>query len=197
MPTLTRRAALLAPIPLLLSGRVVVAQTAPASDVAASSNYLSNVLRVGSLSTRHSELALKRGTDPLVRSFAQMEIDEQQAITSVLAATGADRKSPLLLPAQQNVLDQLAAMENGEAFDLSYVENQIAVHDELLAVHLTMAGEREPSVSAITARLSQQVVASHIATLNLIQQLMGARHIQQVDEMQDQPVPAIEEQETQ
>lgn len=193
MITVNRRAALLAPLPLLVSGPPALAQTAPASDVAAASNYISRVLTIGALSTRHSTLALQRGTDPLVRGFAQLELDEQKAVASVLAATGGTDEKTELSTDQQAILDHLAGTANGELFDLSYVESQISLHNELLAAHQTMSGQRDPSVSAITARIAAQATASHIAALNLIQQLIGARHIQQVDQMQDQPVPGTPE----
>jgi len=187
--TLTFAAPLL---PALALGVVASrAQTPPASDRAGASNYLVQTLALGSLAKRHSELAVARAREPLVKAFAEREIAEQLAVASVLAVTRESTKTATLDPKHQDLLDRLAATPDGEEFDLTYIETQITIHNDLLAAQQTLSGDRDPSAEAITARLVEQVATSHIATLNLIQQLVASEHIQELEQMKDQPVPQV------
>jgi len=191
---LTRRTlALAAPLLPMLAIAITAAraQTAPASDRAGASNYLAETLTLGSLARQHSELALTRARAPIVKAFAEREIAEQQTLAAVLAATRESTQSSELKPQQQDLLDRLAATPDGEEFDLAYIETQIAIHNDLLATQRTISGDRDPSVEVIAARLTAEAAASHIATLNLIQQILGAEHIQELDQIQDQPQPGV------
>lgn len=175
---LDRRGALLglvatsAAIPLLINP--ARAQTQPASSLAGPANYVQQTLLIGSLAQKTSEIAAQKGTHPNVRQFAELEVAEQKAIASVLAAT-PDGKQPPPLPAdRQKMVDDLNSMQAGPEFDQAYLQGQIDGHTELLQVQQSLSGEREPSVEAITARLAEQGVSSHLVMLDLIRLLLEA-----------------------
>jgi len=160
------------------------AQTKPAAS-GGLDNYVQQTLLVGTVSMKTSEIAAQKATDPNVKTFATLEVAEQKAIASVLAATPSGQQPPAVPPERQKMIDQLNATEAGQTFDQAYIQAQIEGHNELLAIQQTASGSRDPSVEAITARLAEQAVASHIAMLNLIQQMIGAQNIQNIQQGQN------------
>lgn len=183
---LDRRTALLglatasAAMPLLVVS--AHAQTEPASSIAGADNYVQQTLLVGTVAMKTSEIAQQKATDPNVKKFAELEVAEQKAIASVLSATPAGKQPPELPPDRQKMIDDLNSMQPGPDFDQAYLQGQIEGHNELLGIQQTMSGEREASVEAVTARLAEQGVASHLAMLGLIQQMLGAGNIQNIQQ---------------
>jgi putative membrane protein len=186
---LDRRTALLglaavgAAVPVLVVP--AVAQTQPASSVAGADNYVKQTLTVGTVALKTSEIAVQKATDPNVKRFAELEVAEQQTIASVLSATPAGQQPPELPPERQKMIDDLNGIAAGPDFDQAYLQGQIDGHNELLQIQQTLSGEREASVEAVTARLAEQAVASHLAMLNLIQQMLGAENIQNIQQGQN------------
>jgi len=168
-----------AAIPLMITQAKAQTQTAAGGG---SDNYVLQTLTVGTLALRTSEIALQKATDPNVRKFAELEAAEQKAVASVLAATPAGQKPPELGPEQQKKIDDLNGTQQGPDFDQAYLQGQIEGHNQLLQIQQTKSGEREPTVEAITARLAEQGISSHLVMLNLIQQMLGAENIQNIQE---------------
>lgn len=190
MTDVTRRSALiigtgLALVPLVPVTRAL-AQT-PTDVQFGHDGYVMSTLQGGAVSMAMSEMALERAGNREVREFAELEIAEQRTIAGVLAATGVpglgseSNTAREMTPGQRAIVDRITAAEAGDAFDLAYIEGQIALHNDLLQVQQMMTGEQDPSVEAITARLTAQAIHSHIAMLNFIQQLMGAEHIEAIE----------------
>jgi len=156
-------------------------------------DYVQQTLTVGSLALQTSQVAADKATDPNLKQFATLEVAEQQAIAGVLAATPAGKTPPALPEDRQKELDQLKSMQAGPEFDKAYLDGQMKGHEELLAIQKSASGATEASVEAITARLAEQAVTSHIAMLKLIQTLMtGAanQNIQQGKEPDAGAAPA-------
>ena len=151
-------------------------------------NYVLATLRMGEVSIAASQLAVERAQAEEIRRFAEIEMAEQQTVAGVLAATGvreaaAPGNTALeRTPDERAWIDRLIETPAGKAFDLAYVEGQIVAHNDLLRVQQSLLGEEEPTIETITARLVEQGAVSHIATLNLIQQLLGLRRIEVVEE---------------
>lgn len=186
---INRRTALLgfatasAAFPLLVTA--ARAQTKPASSVASPGNYVQQTLLVGTVAMKTSEIALQKATDQNVKKFAELEVAEQKAIASVLSATPDGKQAPQLPPERQKLIDDLNSKQAGPDFDQAYLQGQIEGHNELLKIQQTMSGEKEASVEAVTARLAEQGVASHLAMLGLIQQMLGAENIQNIQKGQN------------
>lgn len=97
------------------------------ADAAASSNMFE---------IQSSELALERATAAQVQEFAQQMITNHTAATEkMMAAAQQDGITPAtqMAPHHQEMLDGLAAAE-GEAFDMAYIEAQVAAHEEGVAL---------------------------------------------------------------
>ena len=156
------------------------AQTEPASSVAGPDNYVQQTLLAGTVALQTSRIALEKATDPNVRKFAELEVAEQTTLAGILAATPSGSQPPELPAERQQKIDALSQMEAGPDFDQTYVLGQIEGHNELLQIQQMLSGEREATVEAVTARLAEQAVSSHLVMLNLIQQLLGAENIQNI-----------------
>lgn len=181
--TLLAVAGAAAAFPAALAIRPASAQT-PVESRIGFDTYVTLTLQLGTIAMKTSELALERAENPEVREFAQLEIDEQRAVASALAASeaaGADL--PPVNPDQQSRVDRLVETAAGPDFDLAYVETQIEAHGELLALQQNISGE-EPatSIEVLTARLSEPAIRSHISMLGYIQQIMGHERIENVEE---------------
>ena len=85
----------------------------------------------GDFATVTSQLALRKGTKPVVKAFAQLEIDEQAAVA---AAFGTRPGAAGLRPDHALIVQRLEAAD-GAAFDAMYVDGQILGHRELLRIH--------------------------------------------------------------
>ena len=79
----------------------------------------------GEYAIETSKLALQRSRNAAVRRFAQLEIEEQ---VSVAAALGATPGSVAPRPDQIALVQKLAAMRSGPAFDRAYIMGQIKGH---------------------------------------------------------------------
>lgn len=160
------------------------AQTeAPAAD--GMEDYVTQTLTVGSVALQTSEIAADKATDPNLKQFAALEVAEQQTIAGVLAATPAGKSPPALPADKQKQVDDLKAMEAGAEFDKAYLDGQLKGHEELLQIQKSASGATEASVEAITARLAEQAVTSHIAMLKMIQTLMSGTANQNVQQGKD------------
>ena len=90
-----------------------------------------SVLMVGGVALQSSQLALQRSRSPQIRSFAQLESNEQVATA---AALGAQPGSVPPSPEMAEMLQQLASL-SGHQFDRMYVTAQIQGHQQLLELN--------------------------------------------------------------
>lgn len=171
MPLPTRRSVLATfaaavAAPVVLPAGTAVGQTVALASAGDQAEYVRRTLTVGNLSLVTSEVAMEKARYPLLLEFAQLEIAEQQAIAAVLHA--AEAEPPVLSEELVARAQALQAVEAGPDFDMAYVEEQIQVHAELLQIQRLLSDETEPSLEAVTARLSQPAVESHLAMLGHI-----------------------------
>jgi len=160
-------------IPLALAALPALAQTAPAAG-GDQSDYVQQTLALGTVAMRSSEIAAQKATHPMVMEFATLEVAEQKTIASILSATEAGKTPPEIPPEEQGKIDEMNGMEAGAEFDMAYVDAQIEGHTRLLEVQKSLSGETEATVEAITARMAEQAVTSHLAMLNHIREALNA-----------------------
>ena len=116
----------------------------------------------GEFSIETSKLALERSHSAQVRSFAQMEINEQ---LSVAAALGAAPGSVPPRPDQAAMVQKLASLR-GPRFDHAYIMGQIKGHQELLANNqAAIASGADPEIRRV-ATLSIPTIQTHLAILH-------------------------------
>jgi len=108
-------------------------------------------------------LALQMSQNASVRSFAQMMIDQHTASSAQMAAAlqsiNMAPPPPSLMPDQTQRLEMLRTA--GTGFDAMYLQDQVAAHQQALALHQACAANAGPPVSAVSAGLIP-VVQSHL-----------------------------------
>lgn len=122
-----------------------------------------------------SKLALAHASNPDVRQFAQM-MTSDHANTSA-AVTAAAKQASVGLPGGPNpkhtsMLKQLR--EAGHAkMERLYVDQQVAAHEEALALHQGYAAQGDNPGLRAAAATAVPVVERHLAEIRRIQATMG------------------------
>lgn len=121
-------------------------------------------LQGGDFSTATSQLAERKAASGAVREFAKLEIAEQAAVAQ---AFGSQPGAAGITPEKAALLQSLEATE-GAAFDVAYVEGQIAAHEELLAIHQTYARSGQDPMARGASIVGVAGIESHLFLLRNI-----------------------------
>jgi putative membrane protein len=151
----------------LAMSRPTLAQTTP-TESGDQSDYVNKTMTVGTLALRTSQIAADKAQNPMVKTFAGLEVGEQTAIATVLSSTQAGKTPPALSEDLAGKIESLNAMQAGADFDKAYIDGQIDGHRQLLDIQKTLSGEMTATVEVITAKLAEQAVTSHLAMLDYI-----------------------------
>ncbi|MBP1804890.1 DUF4142 domain-containing protein [Rubellimicrobium aerolatum] len=149
---------------LLPATRLAVAQTAPAAIEEAKLPALEG----GTFLLQTSQLAVEKGVSDNVRAFAALEVAEQQAISTAFGANGAP------VPLREDhaaILAQLQAAE-GDAFDMAYLEAQIAGHEEARPIHASYAESGQDPMARGAAMVGVTGIDTHLVMLRSFQRQM-------------------------
>lgn len=120
-----------------------------------------------------SQLASGRTENEVVRSFAQLEAEEQTAFAEARRMAGLPVPSPSMMDSQkQQMVQQLNGLR-GTEFDRMYVQGQIMGHQELLRLHQTMAQSGSRPEERMLATVAVPAIKSHLAMLQGIRQMRG------------------------
>lgn len=127
--------------------------------------FVQNELSGGAFAMATSQIALQRSRNPDVRTFAQLEINEQTAVAAALGA--APGRAPLRQD-QAAIVEQLSGM-SGRTFDRMYIQGQIAGHRELLALNSEYAqGGSDPQARSV-AIVAVPSIQTHLQILSRLQ----------------------------
>ena len=161
---LDRRTTLMALIGAVsLAPSAVLAQNAAApAAVSSPMQFRTTVLMTGGFAMQTSQAALERSRNPMVREFAQLEINEQMALA---AALGAAPGSTPLRPDHAQMLQQLQSM-TGRSFDRMYVQGQIIGHNEALALTNAYAQSGFDTQGRSVAILAVPSIQTHLTILS-------------------------------
>lgn len=122
-----------------------------------------------------SKLALAHAANPDVRAFAQMMVNDHANTTA--AVTAAAKQASVGLPGGPNpkhtaMLKQLR--EAGHAkMERLYVDQQVAAHEEALALHQGYAAQGDNPGLRAAAASAVPVVETHLTEIRRIQTAMG------------------------
>lgn len=178
----TRREILmLASLAAIAAPASALAQTQLAERRDGVASYLARMLALGHASLQASQLALERAADDDIVAFARLEVLEQETLASILGASDAAGDIDGSVP--QPITDQFARISEleGAEFELAYLESQIGVHNELLEAGNVLADARELSLETVAAKIGSVTISSHLLTLNLLQQKLGAQRIDDLE----------------
>jgi putative membrane protein len=118
-----------------------------------------------------SQLALQRGENAVVKTFAQLETEEQMAFTEARRMAGLPVPSPSLMDAQKQQLVQQLHSLSGAQFDRAYVQGQITGHQELLQLHQALAQSGTSQADRMLGTVAVPAIKSHLSMLQGIQQM--------------------------
>lgn len=118
-----------------------------------------------------SQLALQRGESAVVRTFAQLESEEQMAFADARRMAGLPVPSPSMMDGQKQQLVQQLQSMSGAQFDRMYVQGQIMGHQELLQLHQAIAQAGSTQADRILGTVAVPAIKSHLAMLQGIQQM--------------------------
>ena len=119
-----------------------------------------------------SQLAMQRAENPMVRTFAQMEAEEQMAFTEARRMAGLPLPAPSMMDSgEQQMTQQLQSM-NGAQFDRMYIQGQIRGHQELLNTHSAIAQSGATREERMLATVAVPAIKTHLSMLQGIQQQM-------------------------
>lgn len=117
-----------------------------------------------------SQLATQRGEGAAVKTFAQLETEEQMAFAAARRMAGLPVPAPSMMDAQkQQMVTQLQSL-SGAQFDRMYLQGQTMGHQELLQLHQTMAQSGARQEERMLATVAVPAIKSHLAMLQGIQQ---------------------------
>lgn len=159
---------------LLLPG-LAVAQATTGQPLAGSqpaagpdeTQHANATLAAGGIALETSRLALTRaGT--LAKSFAELEIAEQETVAAVLRQR-AHAPAQALEPKGQSMLGRLENTATGSAFDKAYITHQIEGHQELLELQEAYLGKGKDPYSRAVAMLARGHIREHLKDLATIQ----------------------------
>ena len=165
----TRRSALLlvglgaAALPLAARIRPAFAQSSP-------DEYVKLTLEAGLFAMKTSQLALEKAKSDAVKTFAELEIGEQEAVKEVLTSTGVAPPADVD-GEEKTMMETLMGLEGAE-FDTAYLDAQVKGHEELLAIQQPMAGMGEITIPVANAKLATAAIKSHLVMLKGIQAMM-------------------------
>lgn len=123
----------------------------------------------GDFATITSQLALQRSQNPVVRQFAELEIAEQAAVAT---AFGARPGATGVRPDQNAIIAQLQAAQ-GPAFDVMYIDGQIAGHEELLPIHRAYARSGNDPMARGASMVGVPGIETHLIMLAGIRRSLG------------------------
>jgi putative membrane protein len=119
-----------------------------------------------------SQIALQRAENATVKTFAQLEAEEQQAFAQARQMAGLPVPSPSMMDAQkQQMVQQLQSLSGGQ-FDRMYIQGQTTGHQELLQLHQAMAQSGATREERMLGTVAVPAIKSHLAMLQGIQQQM-------------------------
>jgi len=124
----------------------------------------------GNFALLSSRIAADKATSPAVKTFAGLEIAEQEATAM---AFGAEPGTGGVSEKHAALLEQLQAAPAGPAFDAMYVDGQIAGHEELRVIHATYAESGSDPMARGASMVGVPSIDTHLAMLRGIKQTLG------------------------
>jgi putative membrane protein len=165
---------------LALTGTVpAMAQNAPQTPGlharTASATYASMAASSDNYEIESSKMMLGAATNPDVRQFAQMMIDDHTRTSAQLmaAARAANAGTTNLLPPEAAMLKALRAAGK-DNMERLYVDQQVKAHEKALALHQGYADQGDnPGLRAVAAA-AVPIIQHHLDEIRRIQSAMGA-----------------------
>ena len=123
----------------------------------------------GDFATASSQLASRKSSNNSVKTFAELEIAEQEAVAT---AFGSEPGAAGIREDHAALLAQLETAEGAE-FDMMYIEGQIAGHEELLDIHRTYARNGDDPMARGASLVGVTGIQTHLVMLESIRRSLA------------------------
>ena len=150
--------------PAATANNVVTASTQTQAEI----THRMETLQTGMLALETSKIALSKATSPVVKQFAQLEVDEQTTIAGIFKSMYPNAPEVALSAENIQKLESLKAA-SASNFDMMYVKAQIDGHKKLLSIqddYLDSAKNRE---EMNVTKLARGQIKEHIMLLQAYQ----------------------------
>lgn len=128
-----------------------------------------DTLAVGSVALETSRTALSRAANPMVRQFAEFEVEEQTTVSQILNEM-MPAPPPPPSPADRRMMQSLASMRGAE-FDRMYLTGQLDGHRRLLAIQETYLSQGRVPDHRHIAMLARGRILEHIRDVQNLQRM--------------------------
>ena len=129
-------------------------------------------LAVGSVALQTSQMAQGRAARPLVRQFADFEVEEQTTIAQIINEMTGGLPPPPPSPYDARMMADLQRMR-GEGFDRMYLLGQMDGHRRLLGIQERYLREGRNPDQRHVAMLARGRIREHLADLERLQSGRG------------------------
>jgi len=135
--------------------------------------FLAQATSANTFEIQSAQLALQASQNPSVRNFANVLITDHtmmgQQMAAAATAAHLPPPAPTMLPAQQQMLDQLRATGTGYSFDQAFQQDQIQAHQQGIALmqNYAASGDRPPLRAVASEAIP--VMQRHLAMAQALQ----------------------------
>ena len=137
----------------------------------AEQRHVMETLAIGSVALEASRMALSRSGRPMVRRFANFEVEEQTGVAQILREVSGMGPPPPS-PADRAMMNRLARAR-GAAFDREYIMGQMDGHRRLLRVQERYLADGRNMHNRHIAILASGRIREHLSDLDMLQRMRG------------------------
>ena len=147
----------------------------PAAAQQPTSDKARNMLGDMAFALASSQLAAGKSENTLVKTFADLETEEQNAFTEARRMAGLPVPTTAMMDSKEQQMLQQLQSQRGAEFDRTYIQGQITGHRELLQLHQTLAqsGSGSRTEERMLATVAVPAIKSHLSMLQGIQRQLG------------------------
>jgi putative membrane protein len=129
--------------------------------------FLAHAGSANQFEIQSSQLALQVSTNPGVRAFASTLVNDHtmmgQQVAAAATSAGLTPPAPVLLQAEQAMLDQLRAAGSGPSFDMAFQQAQIVAHQQGISLMQNYAANGDVPALRTVATQAIPVMQNHLA----------------------------------
>jgi putative membrane protein len=158
---------------LLGSAAAAPVQSQPAGPAPLTPDFIKAAAQTDAFERQEGRVAAAQSANPAVRSFASMMVRDHTKTTAGLKAAmrRAHIPAPSMTPLsaeQSQMLGQLNGL-HGRAFDRTYVDQQVRVHQDALSLMQAYAGGGANGVIRAAAAQTVPIVQHHLRMAKMLQ----------------------------
>ncbi len=130
------------------------------------------MLSAMALALASAEVGVRSASNAAVKLFAQLEVDEQMAVSRARQLVGLPAPSGGMLTSEQEASLASLRAQQGGGFDRMFVTAQIEGHQDLLRLNRATADRPGGREEAILAMVAVPAIRSHLALLSGLQRAL-------------------------